>query len=70
MPGGASGHPIELSDTNFDAFLGKSGDNNRASLMLEAHEALCRADERNEPKFHDVKELLREEIARQSSYHK
>lgn len=35
-----------------------------ARVMLEAHEDLCQADERNEPKFKDVKQLLREEIAR------
>jgi len=32
--------------------------------MLEAHEDLCRADERNEGKFKDVKQFLREEVAR------
>ena len=35
-------------------------------LMIEAHEALCRADERNEGKFRDVKQYLREEATRLS----
>jgi hypothetical protein len=35
-------------------------------LMLEAHEYLCRADERNEEKFRDVKQFLREEVARKA----
>ena len=37
-----------------------------ARIMLEAHEDLCSADERNEAKFEDVKQLLREDIARKS----
>ena len=36
----------------------------RALLMLECHESLCRADRRNEEKFRDVKQFLREDIAR------
>lgn len=36
----------------------------RALLMLECHEDLCRIDERNEEKFRDVKQFLREDIAR------
>ena len=36
----------------------------RALLMLECHEYLCRLDERNENKFRDVKQFLREDIAR------
>lgn len=35
-------------------------------LMFEAHEDLCRADERNEEKFRDVKQFLREEVARET----
>ena len=38
----------------------------RAILMLECHEDLCRLDERNEEKFRDVKEFLREDILRHS----
>ena len=34
-----------------------------AKLMLDAHEALCRADERNEAKFKDVKESLRQKVS-------
>jgi len=37
-----------------------------AQVMLECHEDLCRADERNEAKFKDVKQFLREDIARRS----
>lgn len=36
-----------------------------AELMLEAHNNLVRADERNEPKFRDLTKVLREDIARQ-----
>jgi hypothetical protein len=35
-----------------------------ATCMLEAHEDLCRADERNEAQFKDVKQFLREEVER------
>jgi hypothetical protein len=35
-----------------------------AKLMLEAHEALCSADDRNETRFKTVKECLREDIER------
>ena len=34
-----------------------------AKLMLDAHEALCHADERNESKFKDVKDSLRQKIS-------
>ncbi len=34
-----------------------------AELMLDAHEALCRLDARNEPKFEEVKQTLRDKIA-------
>jgi hypothetical protein len=30
--------------------------------MLEAHENLCTADERNESKFKDVKQCLRDQL--------
>jgi anti-anti-sigma regulatory factor len=36
----------------------------RALLMLEADECLCRLTERNEPKFREVKQFLRQDIAR------
>jgi anti-sigma B factor antagonist len=36
----------------------------QALLMLECHENLCRVDGRNENKFRDVKQFLREDIAR------
>jgi anti-anti-sigma regulatory factor len=36
----------------------------QALLMLKCHEDLCRLDPRNERKFHDVKQFLREDIAR------
>jgi hypothetical protein len=36
----------------------------RAVLMLESHEYLCRIDQRNEEKFREVKEFLRQDIAR------
>lgn len=36
-----------------------------SSVMLEAHEDLCRAHEPNEAKFKDVKKFLREEVAAQ-----
>ena len=39
----------------------------RAVLMLECHEYLCRIDRRNEEKFRDVKQFLREDIARHQS---
>lgn len=38
-----------------------------ALLMLEAHECLCQINERNEPKFREVKQFLRQDIARHSS---
>ena len=38
-----------------------------AKLMLDAHEALCRADERNEAKFKDVKETLHAKITSQGN---
>ena len=37
-----------------------------AKLMLEAHENLCRTDDRNETAFKDVKHFLNEQIARDS----
>jgi len=37
-----------------------------ATCMLEAHEDLCRADERNEAQFKDVKQFLREEVEREN----
>ena len=53
-----------LPDTDLTA-LKKAGDKEGISrLMLEAHEDLCRADGRNEEKFKDVKQCLREEVAR------
>jgi anti-anti-sigma regulatory factor len=36
----------------------------QAVVMLEAHEYLCRIDERNESKFRDVTEFLREDLAK------
>ena len=39
----------------------------RALLMLETHEYLCQADARNEEKFREVKQCLREDIARRAS---
>jgi hypothetical protein len=39
----------------------------RAVLMLECHEDLCRIDERNEERFREVKRFLREDIVRHSS---
>ena len=58
---------LELPDTDLAA-LTKTRDKEATSrLMLEAHEDLCRADGRNEEKFRDVKQLLREEVARNPS---
>jgi hypothetical protein len=39
----------------------------RALIMLECHEDLCRLDERNEEKFREVKRFLREDIVRHTS---
>jgi len=36
----------------------------RAVVMLESHENLCRINEGNEEKFREVKQLLRQDIAR------
>jgi anti-anti-sigma regulatory factor len=36
----------------------------QALVMLESHEYLCKVDERNESKFKDVKQFLRQDIAR------
>jgi hypothetical protein len=51
------GSDLARQDQIFDAIR-------QATLMLECHEDLCRIDEKNEPKFHDVKQFLREDIAR------
>jgi len=55
-----------LPDTDLTALNKPADQAGTASVMLEAHEDLCRADERNEAKFKDVKKLLREEITRKA----
>jgi anti-anti-sigma regulatory factor len=54
----------QLPDTDLTALSKGSDKEATTRVMLEAHEDLCRADERNEAKFKDVKQLLREEVAR------
>ncbi len=53
-----------LPDTDLTAGNKPRDKEGTTRLMLEAHEDLCRADERNEGKFKDVKQFLREEVAR------
>jgi anti-anti-sigma regulatory factor len=55
-----------LPDSDLSALTKAADKDGTASLMLEAHEDLCSADERNEEKFRDVKRLLREEIDRKA----
>jgi anti-anti-sigma regulatory factor len=59
-----------LPDTDLTALSKPADQAVTASVMLEAHEDLCRADERNETKFKDVKNLLREEIAQRATQEK
>ena len=56
----------QLPDTDLIALKKPADSFGTAQVMLEAHEDLCATDERNEPKFKDVKQFLREEIARKS----
>jgi anti-anti-sigma regulatory factor len=51
------GTDLNGPDSRFDAL-------ERALLMLECHQDLCRIDERNEDKFREVKQFLREDIDR------
>jgi anti-anti-sigma regulatory factor len=51
------GSDLDAKDPLFDAL-------ERALLMLECHEDLCRVDTRNEDRFRDVKQFLRDDIAR------
>ncbi len=52
-----TGSDLTSPDRSFDAL-------DRAVLMLECHEHLCQLDSRNEEKFREVKQFLREDIAR------
>jgi len=54
----------KLPDTDLTALNKPRDKEGTTRLMLEAHEDLCRADERNEGKFKDVKQFLREEVRR------
>jgi hypothetical protein len=54
----------QLPDTDLTALKKPADSLGAAQVMLEAHEDLCATDERNEPKFKDVKQFLREEIGR------
>ncbi len=57
----------KLPDTDLTALNRPKDKEGTTRLMLEAHEDLCRADERNEVKFRDVKQFLREEIDRKAA---
>ncbi len=57
----------QLPDTDLTAPNAMPAKDQTTALMLEAHEDLCVTDERNEAKFKDVKQLLREELERQSA---
>ncbi len=56
----------QLPDTDLTGIKKPADSIGAAKMMLQAHEDLCNLDERNEPKFKDVKQLLREEISRKS----
>jgi anti-anti-sigma regulatory factor len=56
----------KLPDTDLTVLKKPKDKAGTTRLMLEAHEDLCRADERNEAKFKDVKQFLLEEAARGS----
>ena len=56
----------KLPDSDLTALNKPRDKEGTTRLMLEAHEDLCRADERNEEKFRDVKQFLREEAARKA----
>jgi anti-sigma B factor antagonist len=59
-----------LPDSNVDG-SSKAPDKDRTTeLMLEAHEDLIRADQRNAPKFRDVTKFLREKLREQQSQKK
>jgi anti-anti-sigma regulatory factor len=53
------GSDLSSKDRGFDAL-------ERAMLMLDCHEDLCRVDEHNEDLFREVKRFLREDISRHS----
>jgi hypothetical protein len=53
-----------LPDTDLTALNQGRDKEATTRLMLEAREDLCRADERTDGKFKDVKQYLREEVAR------
>ena len=54
----------QLPNTDLTALKKPANSVGAAQVMLEAHEDLCATDERNEAKFKDVKQFLREEIGR------
>jgi len=56
----------KLPDTDLTGLARPADKVGTTRLMLEAHEDLCRADERNEAKFKDVKQFLRDEVARKT----
>jgi len=56
----------KLPDTDLTALSKPNAKDETAEIMLEAHEDLCRCDEKNEVKFKDVKECLREKLAVQT----
>jgi anti-sigma B factor antagonist len=57
----------KLPGTDLSSPMQRLDSRSAAEMMLECHEDLCRADERNEARFKDVKELLKEDIARKDS---
>jgi anti-sigma B factor antagonist len=63
-PAPAAGEFRCLAGSDSEEPLQKAAREETAKLMLEAHENLCRTDDRNEQKFADVKNFLREEIER------
>ena len=56
-----------LPDTDVSALTKPLNKNDTADLMLEAHDNLVRADQRNAPRFRDLRKFLRESVEKPKS---
>jgi anti-anti-sigma regulatory factor len=56
----------QLPDTNIGGQTGPLSKHDTADLMLEAHDNLIRADQKNLTKFKDLTQFLRENVARRT----
>ena len=57
----------KLPDTDVSVLTKPLNKNDTADLMLEAHDNLVRADQRNSPRFRDLRKFLRESVEKPKS---